>query len=122
MTMSIATVGGADGMSGISAMSGASWGGPQQKATSLYNSIDTAGAGSITEAQFDQAFQTLNPPAVFRQQGAGAIFSALDPNGTGSVSKQNFISIMAQLMVSLRSDGGISTAPGPLPDLSAGSG
>ena len=68
----------------------------------LFDSIDTSGSGSITQAQFDQAFQTKNPPAVFQKQGADAIFAALDPNGTGSVSKQDFVSGMKQLMASLR--------------------
>ena len=89
--------------SGLHAISGASSSGPpQQKMSDLFDSIDTAGTGSITQAQFDQAFQTKNPPAVFQSQGANAIFSALDPNGTGSVSRQDFISGMSKLMVSLR--------------------
>jgi hypothetical protein len=115
MTIGIAAVGGAVGTSDVSAVSGASYGSPQQKATSLYNSIDTSGSGSITQQQFDQAFQTQNPPAVFQQQGADAIFAALDPNGSGSVSKQDFIGGLSQLMVSLRADGGQSNAPGPSP-------
>jgi hypothetical protein len=121
MSIGIAAAGGAGGGAGLSAMSGASSGGPQQKATSLYNSIDTSGTGSITRQQFNQAFATQNPPAVFQQQGAAAIFSALDPSGSGSVSKSDFISGMAQLMVSLRSDGGLSSAPGPLPSQTASS-
>jgi hypothetical protein len=63
----------------------------------------------------DQAFQDFNPPAVFQQQGSSAIFAALDPNGTGSVSKQDFVSGMSQLMVSLRAEGGSSGASGPSP-------
>ena len=89
--------------SGMHAVSGASSSGPpQQKMSQLFDSIDTSGSGSITQAQFDQAFQTKNPPAVFQKQGADAIFAALDPNGTGSVSKQDFVSGMKQLMASLR--------------------
>ena len=100
----------------LHAMSGASGGmPPQQKMTSLYNNIDTGGSGSITQQQFDQAFQTLNPPPVFQKQGANAIFAALDPNGTGSVSKQDFVSGMSSLMVSLRSEGATSGAAGPSP-------
>lgn len=102
--------------SGLQAMSGASAGmPPQQKMTSLYNNIDSGGSGSITQQQFNQAFQSFNPPPIFQKQGAGAIFAALDPNGTGSVSKQNFISGMSSLMVSLRSDGAASVAAGPSP-------
>src|ERR1700722_6678267 len=90
----------------LHAMSGASGGmPPQQKMTSLYNNIDTGGSGSITQQQFNQAFQTLNPPPVFQKEGADAIFAALDPNGTGSVSKQDFVGGMSSLMVSLRSEG-----------------
>ncbi len=100
----------------LQAMSGASGGmPPQQKMTSLYNNIDTGGSGSITQQQFNQAFQTFNPPPVFQKQGAGAIFAALDPNGTGSVSKQDFVSGMSSLMVSLRSEGAASGAGSPSP-------
>lgn len=98
--MDITGVGAASGMHAVSGAS--SSGPPQQKMSQLFNSIDTSGSGSITQAQFDQAFQTKNPPAVFQKQGADAIFAALDPNGTGSVSKQDFVSGMKQLMASLR--------------------
>jgi hypothetical protein len=111
------------GVSGISdagavhAMSGASAGmPPQQKMSSLFDQIAGNGSGGVTQQQFDRAFQTMNPPAVFQQQGSGAIFSALDPNDTGSVSKQDFVSGMSQLMVSSRSG-----APGPTPSQSLAS-
>jgi hypothetical protein len=101
---------------GLQEMSGASGGmPPQQKMTSLYDNIDTGGSGSITQQQFNQAFQTFNPPPVFQQQGANAIFSALDPNGTGSVSKQEFVSGMSSLMVTLRSDVASRGTAGPSP-------
>ncbi len=92
----------------------------QQKMTNLFNQIDSSGAGSITQAQFDQAFQSLNPPAVFKQQGADAIFAALDPPGTGSVLKQDFIAGMSNLMASLRADSGTSVqGPSPIDSLSS---
>jgi hypothetical protein len=95
----------------VSVMSGASAGSPpQQKMTSLFDQIDSSGSGSISQAQFLQAFQTMNPPAVFQNQGADAIFSALDPSGSGSVSKPDFVSTMSKLMVSLRAENGGSTA------------
>lgn len=85
------------------AVSGASQGAPpQQKMTNLFDSIDTSGSGSITKAQFEQAFQSKNPPGVFKSQGADAIFAALDPTGSGSVSKADFVSGMTKLMSSLR--------------------
>lgn len=103
-------------VSDLQAMSGASGGmPPQQKMTSLYNNIDTGGSGSITQQQFNQAFQTFNPPPVFQKQGANAIFAALDPNGTGSVTKQDFVSGMSSLMVSLRSEDAANGAAGPAP-------
>jgi hypothetical protein len=103
--------------SGLNAISGASHGAPpQQKMSNLFDSIDTAGSGSITQAQFEQAFQTKNPPAVFQKQGADAIWTALDPSGSGTVSKQDFVSTMSKLMVSLRAEG---TAPGGSASLSA---
>jgi Ca2+-binding EF-hand superfamily protein len=79
----------------------------------LFTSIDSSGSGHITAAQFNQAFQTANPPAVFQKAGASAIFSALDPNGSGSVSKQAFVSGMASLMVSLRAQDASVSAPTP---------
>ncbi len=94
----------------LHAVSGASSGAPpQQKMSSLFDSIDTSGSGSITQSQFEQAFQTKNPPAVFQKQGADAIFAQLDPTGTGSVSKQDFVSTMSKLMASLRADGSASS-------------
>ena len=102
--MDITGVGAASGMHAVSGAS--SSGPPQQKMSELFDSIDTSGSGSITQSQFDQAFQTKNPPTVFQKQGADAIFAALDPNGTGSVSKQDFVAGMKQLMASLRADNG----------------
>ena len=101
---------GATASSGLHAVSGASYSGPpQQKMSDLFDSIDSTGSGSITQGQFDQAFQTKNPPAVFQNQGSNAVFSALDPNNTGSVPRQDFVSGMSQLMVSLRSTTGSQT-------------
>jgi len=112
MSTTVAAIG---GTGGLQAMSGASAGMPPlQKMTSLYNKIDTTGADSISQQQFNQAFQTFNPPPVFQQQGESAIFAALDPNGTGSVSKQDFINGMTSLMASLRAEGG-SSSSGPSP-------
>ena len=98
--MDISGVGAAGGMHAVSGAS--SSGPPQQKMSSLFDSIGTSGSGSITQSQFDQAFQSKNPPSVFQKQGADAIFAALDPNGTGSVSKQDFVAVMSKLMASLR--------------------
>jgi len=100
--MDITGVGAAGGMHAVSGAS--SSGPPQQKMSDLFDSIDTTGSGSITKSQFDQAFQSKNPPAVFQKQGADAIFAALDPSGTGSVSKQDFVSGMKQLMATLRAN------------------
>jgi hypothetical protein len=113
MSMDISGIGSS---SMLHAMSGASAGmPPQQKMSSLFDKIDTSGSGTISQAQFDRAFQALNPPSVFQQQGSDAIFSSLDPNGTGSVSKQDFVTGMSQLMASLRAENGTSSAPGLSP-------
>lgn len=102
MTASIAAVSG-----GASALSGASWSGPpNQKMSNLFDSIDAKGTGSISQTQFNSAFQTKNPPTVFQQQGASAIWSQLDPKSSGSVSKPDFVSTMSGLMSSLRADPG----------------
>jgi EF-hand domain pair len=106
--------------SGVHAVSGASSGGPpQQKMSNLFDSIDTSGSGSITQSQFNQAFQTKNPPAVFQNQGADAIFAKLDPSGTGSVSRQDFVSSMSKLMASLRADAPAPSGSQPGDSLSA---
>jgi hypothetical protein len=113
-------VSGISSSSGLHAVSGASYGAPpQQKMANLFTSIDTSGSGSITQAQFEQAFQTQNPPAVFQQQGAATIFTALDPNGTGSVSKQDFVSTMSGLMASLRADNSGQSTSQPTDTLTA---
>jgi len=109
MTAPIAAVGGPSNLEIISGASGNMP--PNQKMSSLFSLIDTSGAGSINQAQFNQAFQTLNPPAVFKAQGASAIWSSLDPNGTGSVSKQDFVNTMKDLMVQLRADKAAATSP-----------
>jgi Ca2+-binding EF-hand superfamily protein len=113
-------ISGVSSSSGLHAVSGASSGAPpQQKMSSLFDSIDTSGSGSITQSQFEQAFQTKNPPAVFQQQGADAIFASLDPTGTGSVSKQAFVSTMSGLMASLRAGGSAQSGSQPTNTLNA---
>ncbi|MDE1902099.1 MAG: EF-hand domain-containing protein [Alphaproteobacteria bacterium] len=74
---------------------------PQQKMSGLYNKIDASGSGSITQSQFNTAFQTLNPPTAFKNAGASAVWNALDPSGSGQVSQQDFINGMKNLMVQL---------------------
>lgn len=69
-----------------------------QKMSDLFQKIDTSGSGTISKAQFEQAFQGSNPPSAFKDMGADAIFNKLDPNGTGSVSKQDFVNGMKNLM------------------------
>ncbi|MGZ5011262.1 MAG: EF-hand domain-containing protein [Methylobacter sp.] len=71
---------------------------PDQKMSNVFQQIDTSGSGTITKAQFEQAFQSMNPPAAFKTMGADAIFSKLDPNGTGSISKQDFVDGMKTMM------------------------
>jgi hypothetical protein len=106
--------------SGLHAVSGASAGAPpRQKMSNLFDSIDTSGSGSINQSQFEAAFQTKNPPAVFQNQGAQAIYASLDPNGTGGVSKQDFVSTMSGLMASLRADPTAQSASSPADTLTA---
>ena len=101
MSMSVNGVGGGAGASIVSGASSRLP--PQQKMANLYNQIDSAGTGSITQAQFTQAFNAMNPPSVFKNAGASTVYNHLDPNGTGSVSRTDFINGMKSLMVSLRS-------------------
>ncbi|MDD5300316.1 MAG: EF-hand domain-containing protein [Gallionella sp.] len=92
------------GMAGASqAMTGASMRmPPAQKMANLFDKIDSSGTGSISKAQFEQAFSTLKPPSEFKSMGASAVFAKLDPNGTGSVSKQDFKNGMTQMMSQIR--------------------
>jgi hypothetical protein len=111
MSMSVSGIGAGGDMHAISGASSSAP--PQQKMSNLFNSIDTSGSGSISQAQFGQAFQSGNAPAVFRNQGASAIFAALDPNRTGSVSKADFVAGMSKLMVSPRADQSVGATPQP---------
>lgn len=81
------------------AMSGASGRmAPQPKMANLFQQIDTANSGSITKAQFEQAFNSMNTPPAFKAIGMEAAFSKLDPAGKGSVSKDDFIHGMKSMM------------------------
>jgi hypothetical protein len=101
MSMSVS---GVAGSYSPQAMSGASMRAPPaQKMANLFAKIDTSGAGSITKAQFMQAFQTMKPTAGFVAMGADAVYAALDPSRSGSVSKQAFVSGMTSLMAQFRS-------------------
>ncbi|HEX5392169.1 MAG TPA: EF-hand domain-containing protein [Rhodocyclaceae bacterium] len=91
------------GSSTVQAWSGASMRKPPaQKMSDLFQKIDTNGSGSITKAQFEQAFQTMSPSKGFQQAGADAVWAKLDPNGTGSVSKQDFVGGMTSMMSQFR--------------------
>ena len=69
-------ISGVTSSSGLHAVSGASTGAPpQQKMSNLFDSIDTSGSGSITQSQFEQAFQTKTPCR--RGQGAAPETSAI---------------------------------------------
>lgn len=103
MSMSIS---GAGGMGAASAVSGASMRTPpHQKMTNLYQQIDTSGSGSISKAQFQQAFNTLNPPAAFKNAGFDKVYNQIDPSGKGSVSQTDFVNAMKGMMASLRAGG-----------------
>jgi hypothetical protein len=75
---------------------------PNQKMSDLFDQIDTTGSGTISQSQFDQAFQSMNPPAPFQAAGADAVWSKLDPTGSGTVSKQDFVKDMTEMMKQLR--------------------
>lgn len=97
----MSTIGGVSSMAGMmpQIVSGASMRmPPAQKMANLFQQIDTGNTGSISKTQFEQAFQTLNPPPAIKSMGADAVFSKLAPNGTGSVSRQDFINGMKSIM------------------------
>lgn len=100
MSMAISGMG---GMMPPQAMTGASMRmPPSQKMSNLFQQIDTANTGSISKAQFNQAFSSMNPPKGFQQVGADGVWSKLDPNNTGSVSKQDFVNTMKEMMHQVR--------------------
>ncbi len=83
------------------------------KMANLFQKMDTSNSGSITKAQFEKAFQTLNPPPSIKTMGSDSVFNRLDPNGTGSVSKQDFINGMKTLVTgSLHSSSGAVNTKG----------
>jgi hypothetical protein len=71
---------------------------PPDSIASLYRQIDSAGTGSITRSQFQQAFANTAPPAAIKAIGVEAAFKKLDPQGTGVVTRQDFIKGMSSLM------------------------
>ena len=75
---------------------------PAQKMSNLFDAIDPSGSGTINQSQFDQAFQTMNPPASFQSAGAASVWGKLDPTGSGTVSKQDFVNGMTAMMKQLR--------------------
>jgi Ca2+-binding EF-hand superfamily protein len=85
------------------AMSGASMrSSPAQKMSKVFSQIDTGNIGSISKAQFTQAFNSLNPPSSFKSMGADAVFDKLDTGNTGKMTKQEFVSGMTQMMSEVR--------------------
>src|SRR5664279_5802759 len=100
MSMSVSALAASNGPQ---MMSGASMRMPaSQKMSNLFDQIDSSGSGTITQAQFNQAFQTSNPPKDFKAQGASAIWSQLDPTNSGSANKQDFITAMTSMMKQMR--------------------
>lgn len=96
-------------ISGVGAMTAPqAWSGaspampPGQKMASLFDKIDANGSGSITQSQFQQAFQSMSPPANVKSVGMDNLFKLLDPNGTGQVSKSDFVSKMTDILSQIR--------------------
>ncbi len=114
-----------NGMGGGSApmtMSGASMRSPPpQRMAKLYDKIDTSGSGSITKAQFEQAFASLKSPPAIQVAGIDALWEKLDPKGSGAVSKEEFIKNMTAEMGHLQRapqgppPGNAQNAPPPPP-------
>ncbi|HEX5363901.1 MAG TPA: EF-hand domain-containing protein [Gallionella sp.] len=115
----MSTISGISGMGAMpQAMSGASGRmAPQTKMSNLFQQIDTANTGRITKAQFEQAFNNMNPPASFKAIGLDAAFSKLDPAGRGSVSKDDFINGMKSMMTHRRhhNEANVEKTSAPVP-------
>lgn len=117
MTMDVSQLQGAGAAQWSQATTGASGHSgapPQQKMADLFSRIDTNNSGSISQTQFNQAFDRLSPPKAFQTAGKSAVWSALDPNNTGAVSRGDFTSTMKTLMVQLRQEP-ISSSSSVLP-------
>ena len=98
-----AAISGASAHMAARAMTGASMPmPPAQKMSNVFSRIDTGNSGTISKAQFTQAFSSLNPPSSFKAMGADAVFSKLDTSNTGSVSRPQFVSGMTQMMSEVR--------------------
>ncbi|MBS4095950.1 MAG: EF-hand domain-containing protein [Sulfuricella sp.] len=100
MSMAISGMGSAAAPQAMSGASGRMP--PAQKIANLFDKIDSSGSGTITKAQFEQAFQNQKMPQAFKAMGADAIFSKLDSSGSGSISKQDFVNGMKSLMSQVR--------------------
>jgi hypothetical protein len=72
------------------------------KMASLFDRIDSSGAGVITRSQFNNAFQTMQPPGDFKTRGADAIWSTLTSRQSNSIAKNDFVTGMLAQMRSMR--------------------
>jgi hypothetical protein len=70
----------------------------QQRLSNLFQQIDTAGTGRITNTQFEQSFSKLSLPKPVKDLGHEAILNKLDPAGKGVITKSDFIQKMELLM------------------------
>lgn len=75
---------------------------PSTRMAALFDKIDSGNTGSISKAQFEAAFQNMNPPGRIKAMGADAVYSQLDPSGSGSISKQDFVSGMKNVIAQAR--------------------
>jgi hypothetical protein len=75
---------------------------PSTRMAALFDKIDSGNSGSISKAQFESAFASMNPPARIKAMGADTVYSQLDPSGSGSVSQQDFVSGMKSVIAQAR--------------------
>ena len=102
----VSGISGVGGSFAPQAMSGASMRSPPaQKMANLFSKIDTSNTGSISKAQFLNAFQSMKPAPGFKAMGADAVWSSLSTQSNGTVSKQSFVQGMTNLMSQFRSAG-----------------
>lgn len=73
-------------MSSISALNGGLSAYYANLSQTLFNQIDTSGAGSITQSELESAVTAAGGTTA----SADALYSELDPSGTGSVSESQF--------------------------------
>lgn len=66
-------------------------------ASQFFNSIDTTGKGSISQAEFEQSLKSAQLPKYAQGLSPSELWSKIDPAGAPTVSKQDFLKGLSEL-------------------------